>query len=153
PPSATAPQATTTRPPSQVQGEVYQWLKVFTEVLSYIESNYINPVDTKEVMSSATRAMLKAAGLTGSRLPSELYKKIQEMESILPGQGGVYESLKVFTEVLSYIKSNLGDRLNTKEVMSSAIQAALRAADPQGSFMPPEVYQEMQEGATSGQAG
>jgi carboxyl-terminal processing protease len=66
------------------------------------------------------------------------------MAKRLPSQAGVYEQLKVFTEALSYVESNYVDEVESQKVIQGAIRGMLRTLDPHSSFMPPEVYREMQ---------
>ncbi len=63
-----------------------------------------------------------------------------------------YETLKVFTEVISLIQSNYVEEVDTKKLVYGAIKGMLRTLDPHTSFMPPEIYQEMQM-ETEGQFG
>src|SRR5207244_12139338 len=66
------------------------------------------------------------------------------MAKRLPSQGGVYENLKVFTEALSYVESNYVDEVESEKVIQGAIRGMLKTLDPHSSFMPPDVYREMQ---------
>lgn len=66
------------------------------------------------------------------------------MAKRLPAQGGVYEQLKIFTEALSYIESNYVEEVEPDKAIHGAIRGMLRTLDPHSSFMPPEVYREMQ---------
>jgi len=66
------------------------------------------------------------------------------MAKRLPSQGGVYEQLKVFTEALSYVESNYVEEVEPNKVIHGAIRGMLRTLDPHSSFMPPDVYREMQ---------
>jgi len=66
------------------------------------------------------------------------------MAKRLPSQGGVYEQLKVFTEALSYVESNYVEEVEPDKVIHGAIRGMLRTLDPHSSFMPPDVYREMQ---------
>ncbi|MGE3540867.1 MAG: S41 family peptidase [Candidatus Tectimicrobiota bacterium] len=66
------------------------------------------------------------------------------MAKRLPPQGGVYENLKIFTEALSYVESNYVEEVEPDKVIHGAIRGMLRTLDPHSSFMPPDVYREMQ---------
>src|SRR3989440_10986553 len=66
------------------------------------------------------------------------------MAKRLPSQGGVYENLKVFTEALSYVESNYVDEVEPEKVIQGAIRGMLKTLDPHSSYMPPDVYREMQ---------
>src|SRR5262245_35090753 len=66
------------------------------------------------------------------------------MAKRLPSQGGVYENLKVFTEALSYVESNYVEEVEPEKVIQGAIRGMLRTLDPHSSYMPPDMYREMQ---------
>jgi carboxyl-terminal processing protease len=55
-----------------------------------------------------------------------------------------YETLKVFTEVLSLVQKNYVDEFKTKEIVYCAIRGMLNTLDPHSAFMKPEQYKEMQ---------
>lgn len=55
-----------------------------------------------------------------------------------------YEKLKVFTEVLTLIQANYVEEVNSRELVYGAIRGMLEALDPHSTFMPPDVYREMQ---------
>lgn len=55
-----------------------------------------------------------------------------------------YEELKLFTEILSVVKRNYVEEVETKEIVYGAIRGMLRSLDPHSGFMPPEAYKEMQ---------
>jgi carboxyl-terminal processing protease len=71
----------------------------------------------------------------------------------LLSQSNVYEHLKLFTEVLTYIETNYIGEIDPKDVIYAAIQGMLKRGDPDGSFIPPDVYQEMQAGTEGRFAG
>lgn len=66
------------------------------------------------------------------------------MAKRLPFQGEAYENLKVFTEVLSYVEANYVEEVEPEKLIHGAIRGMLRTLDPHSSFMPPDVYREMQ---------
>lgn len=55
-----------------------------------------------------------------------------------------YEHLRVFTEVLSVVKKNYVEDIDTKTMIYGAIKGMLNSLDPHSSFMTPEQYKEMQ---------
>lgn len=55
-----------------------------------------------------------------------------------------YEKLKTFTEVLALIKKNYVEEVKDKNLIYGAIKGMLQSLDPHSSFMPPEVFKEMQ---------
>lgn len=66
------------------------------------------------------------------------------MAKRLPSQSGVYENLKIFTEALSYVESNYVEEVEPEKVIQGAIKGMLRTLDPHSSYMPPDLYREMQ---------
>ncbi|MFQ5847827.1 MAG: S41 family peptidase [Candidatus Methylomirabilales bacterium] len=55
-----------------------------------------------------------------------------------------YDTLKVFTEVLTLVRSNYVETTQPKNLIYGAIRGMLNTLDPHSSFMPPDVYKEMQ---------
>ena len=55
-----------------------------------------------------------------------------------------YEELKVFTEVLSLVQKNYVEDVKPKDLVYGAIKGMLSTLDPHSSFMPPDIYKEMQ---------
>lgn len=55
-----------------------------------------------------------------------------------------YDTLKVFTEVLTLVESNYVETTESKELIYGAIRGMLDTLDPHSSFMTPDVYKEMQ---------
>jgi carboxyl-terminal processing protease len=63
---------------------------------------------------------------------------------VLATQSETYEKLKIFTEVLGLVETNYVEEVDIQEVIYGGIHGMLRILDPHSSFMPPEVYNEMQ---------
>lgn len=57
--------------------ETYNKLKVFSEILSLIESNYVEPVGSDTMIDGAIKGMVKALDPHTSYLPPESYKEMQ----------------------------------------------------------------------------
>lgn len=55
-----------------------------------------------------------------------------------------YEELKLFTSVLSIVRRSYVEEVDPKALIHGAIEGMLNKLDPHSSFMPPEVYKEMQ---------
>lgn len=61
----------------RAEPESYEDLKIFTEVLSVIDRNYVEEVDTKELVQSAIRGMLSSLDPHSSFLTKRAYKEVQ----------------------------------------------------------------------------
>jgi carboxyl-terminal processing protease len=55
-----------------------------------------------------------------------------------------YETLKVFSEVLTLVRNNYVEATQDRQLIFGAIRGMLEVLDPHSSFMPPEIYREMQ---------
>jgi carboxyl-terminal processing protease len=64
----------------------------------------------------------------------------------------IYKKIDLFGEVLEKINNEYVDEVNQSESMDSAINGLLQSLDPYSSYMPPEIFQEMQT-ETSGEFG
>ncbi|MFZ5861600.1 MAG: S41 family peptidase [Nitrospirota bacterium] len=62
----------------------------------------------------------------------------------LAQQAETYEELRPFTEVLNQVQRNYVEETTTRDVVYGAIRGLLNVLDPHSSFMPPDVYKEMQ---------
>ncbi len=61
-----------------------------------------------------------------------------------PETGATYDSLRLFTEVLSIVQNQYVDEVPPKELIYNAIKGTLRSLDPHSSFLDPDMYREMQ---------
>lgn len=57
----------------------------------------------------------------------------------------MYEDLKVLTDVISLIQRDYVEETKSKDLVYGAIKGMLETLDPHTSFMPPNVFKEMQE--------
>ena len=54
-----------------------------------------------------------------------------------------YESIELFTDVLSMVKKSYVEEVDTKKLIHGAINGMLASLDPHSSFMAPDTYKEM----------
>lgn len=58
--------------------------------------------------------------------------------------GSTYESLRVYTDVLSIVQDNYAEEVDTKDVIYNSLKGMVKNLDPHSSFMTPDEYKEMQ---------
>lgn len=56
----------------------------------------------------------------------------------------VYDSLKIFSDVLTLVQINFVDDIDPKKLIQDSIHGMVSRLDPHSSYMPPDVYKEMQ---------
>jgi carboxyl-terminal processing protease len=83
------------------------------------------------------RVILVIALLTVVIVTSGIHQRVVATEE-------TYDTLKVFSEVLTLVGNNYVDTTESKELVYGAIRGMLTTLDPHSSFMPPDVYKEMQ---------
>lgn len=57
--------------------DTYEKLKLFTEILSLVQSNYVDEVNSKDLMFGAVRGMLETLDPHSSFMPPEAFKEMQ----------------------------------------------------------------------------
>lgn len=74
------------------------------------------------------------------------------LESKVLAESDSYEDLKTFTEVLSIVQKSYVEPIKVKDLVYGAIKGMITTLDPHSSFMPPEVFKEVQV-STKGEFG
>lgn len=74
------------------------------------------------------------------------------VQSVISSENEIYKKIDLFGEVLEKINKEYVDEINQSESMDSAIDGLLQSLDPYSSYMPPELFNEMQT-ETSGEFG
>jgi carboxyl-terminal processing protease len=80
------------------------------------------------ILAIAATALL--TGGIGEKLSATTYKN--------------YESLKIFSDVLTIIQKNYVEVVDLKSLVYNSIKGMVTNLDPHSSFMPPDVYKELQ---------
>ncbi|HIE07568.1 MAG TPA: PDZ domain-containing protein, partial [Desulfarculaceae bacterium] len=64
-----------------------------------------------------------------------------------------YEYIKLFTDTLSLVQKNYVEEVGVKKLVYGSIKGMLADLDPHSSFMPPEMFKEMQVETTGSFGG
>ena len=88
-------------------------------------------------LTGRIRVLLVMALLTVVIVTSGVHHRVVATED-------AYDTLKVFSEVLTLVRQNYVESTNSRELIFGAIRGMLEGLDPHSSFMPPELYKEMQ---------
>ncbi|WNG34563.1 S41 family peptidase [Archangium minus] len=65
------------REPSTARTSTYEQLEVFARVLSYVQNNYVEPVDDKRLMQGAIKGMLETLDPHTVFMPPEVFKEMK----------------------------------------------------------------------------
>ncbi|MEW5910344.1 MAG: S41 family peptidase [Thermodesulfobacteriota bacterium] len=65
------------RNPSAGSEETYKGLKIFSDVIELIEKNYVDPVDSKELINKAVQGMVHSLDPHSSFLPPDAFNELQ----------------------------------------------------------------------------
>jgi len=93
----------------------------------------------KRWMKSRTVLMILSAFFLGITLGG--VGKLHKVSALAPS---VYEELRIFSDVFSYVQKEYVEEPNTKNLVYGAIKGMLETLDPHSSFMPPEMFKETQ---------
>lgn len=85
--------------------ETYEGLKLFTDVIELVEKNYVDPVETKELLHKAIQGMVRGLDPHSALLPPEAFEELQvDTHGEFGGIGIVIEMKERFLTVVSPIE-------------------------------------------------
>ncbi len=93
----------------------------------------------KRIGNYKTVLVIFAVFLIGVLIGSGQSQKVSALSN------SMYEDLKVFTDVLGLIQKDYVEETKSKDLVNGAIKGMLETLDPHSSFMPPNMFKEMQE--------
>ncbi|MBI3599791.1 MAG: S41 family peptidase [Nitrospinae bacterium] len=96
-------------------GRTYDNLKVFAEVLSLVESNYVEDVKSEDLINGAIRGLLKSLDPHSSYMTPDIYKEIQvETEGEFGGLGIEITIKNEILTIVAPIEDTPADRAGLK---------------------------------------
>jgi len=85
--------------------ETYRGLKIFSDVIQLVEKNYVDPVDSKELIQKAIQGMVSSLDPHSQLLPPEAFEELQiDTEGEFGGIGIVITMQKGILTVISPIE-------------------------------------------------
>jgi carboxyl-terminal processing protease len=124
--------------------ETYKGLKTFSDVVEIVEKNYVDPVDSKELLEKAIQGMVNGLDPHSSLLPPEAFEELQiDTKGEFTGIGISITIRNGFVTVISPIEGTPAYRAGIKagdrivkvdgESTSDLRQAVKRMRGPKGS--------------------
>jgi carboxyl-terminal processing protease len=91
--------------------ETYKGLKIFTDVIDLVEKNYVDPVDTKELIQNAIQGMVHGLDPHSALLPPEAFEELQvDTQGEFTGIGISITMRDGFVTVISPIEGTPADK-------------------------------------------
>lgn len=101
--------------PASNSGETYEGLKIFTDVIDILEKNYVEEVDTKEMINKAIEGMVHSLDPHSQLLPPEAYEELHiDTEGEFGGIGIVITMQNGLLTVISPIEGTPAYRAGVK---------------------------------------
>ena len=95
--------------------ETYDGLKLFTDIISLVEDNYVDEVDTKKLIHSAIQGMIRSLDPHSSFMPPEAFEELQiDTQGEFGGIGIVITMKKGVLTVVSPIEGTPAYRKGVK---------------------------------------
>ncbi|KPA11090.1 peptidase S41 [Candidatus Magnetomorum sp. HK-1] len=95
--------------------ETYDGLKLFTDIISLVENNYVDTVDTKKLIHSAIQGMIRSLDPHSSFMPPEAFEELQiDTQGEFGGIGIVITMKKGVLTVVSPIEGTPAYRKGVK---------------------------------------
>ncbi len=95
--------------------ESYKGLKIFSEVIELVEKNYVDPVDSKELINKAIQGMVRSLDPHSSFLPPEAFKELKiDTQGKFGGIGIVITMQKGVLTVISPIEGTPAHKAGIK---------------------------------------
>ncbi len=131
------------KPPDENAG-----LSILWRFLKMVERNKGKSIFLGLVLALVAFLVIHLGVLSGSsRAREEVKSESQTEEGRSP-----YEYIKLYTDTLSLVQKNYVEEVGIKKLVYGSIKGMLADLDPHSSFMPPDMFKEMQV-ETSGSFG
>ena len=115
-------------------------LEVSAQAFRLIYSDYVDQIVSRDLVHGAIGGTQDTVASHGSLPPPGPLDTIESTAK----PDDPESQLKVFSEAFRLIHSQYGDQVSARDLAHAAIRGMLKAVDPQGSFLPPDIFKEMQ---------
>ena len=121
------------------------YLLIFWRFLKMLERNKGKSITLGVIFALAAFLFIHLGVLPGD---SRAREEAQSLESKTP-----YEYIKLYTDTLSLVQKNYVEEVEVKKLVYGSIKGMLSDLDPHSSFMPPDMFKEMQVETTGSFGG
>lgn len=127
-------------------------LEVFKQAMTIVSKNYVEDVESKELIHGAVKGMLGSLDTNYDSIRPEKYKELEtDINSMFTGikeaEVDNTAELKLFKETLAIVRKNYEEDVQPKDLIYGAIKGMIGSLDSHSDFMTPEQYKEMQTDA------
>jgi len=112
-------------------------LKLFSEVFTLVENNYVTEPDRKKLILNAMEGMSSYYGQENS-------VSLSTYQDLLRDSNDRTDELDVFSNAFGSLLTGGSSKKDAGKLVNTAIKAMLGGLDPHSGFMTPDMYKEMQ---------
>ncbi len=137
----------------EAEADAYRELDVFKEALNIVRKNYVEEIQSKDLIHNAIEGMVESLDRNPEFTQSEHNKRINIdsksnfMSKLIDTEVVEIDGndeMKLFKDTLAIVWKNHGEDIQRKDLIYNAIKGMLGSLDSHSDFMTPEHYSEME---------
>jgi carboxyl-terminal processing protease len=137
----------------EAEADAYKELEVFKEALTIVRKNYVEDIQSKDLINGAIKGMVESLDTHPDFIQSEQYKrmKLDTKSYFMSKLIGTEEpevdrndEMKLFKDTMAIVRRNHEEDIQQKDLIYGAIKGMVGSLDAHSDFMTPEQYSEME---------